>query len=79
MLKLGPGSFANNYENWKKHLDNRVPHPLPDDGKFKQVVIADKFTKLTADGTAKVVEIIEESKFASEYSVSAWIRFDDLT
>lgn len=33
-IKFGPGAFVDKFDFWKRHLDNRIPHPPADDNKL---------------------------------------------
>jgi hypothetical protein len=77
-LKVGPGGFIEDYARWSLHLQNRIPHPPPDALKFTQVEIvgADEVTSVPKEGDADPHTVETESKFATEYSVSAWARWE---
>lgn len=64
---------------WKKHLDNRCPHPLPDQTELKEVDITkedEEIKSVPKEGEPEIITIEEESKFATEYSASGWLRWE---
>ncbi|CAK56140.1 unnamed protein product (macronuclear) [Paramecium tetraurelia] len=78
-VKLGPGAFVKNYESKKKYLLNRIPHPAVDDNKFKQFKVVEGQKQFKGDSQDEViVEVPNDfSKFATEYSISGWLRWDN--
>jgi hypothetical protein len=72
-IKLGPGAFVFDYNQWKKHLLNRCPAPIMKNLKLRSKVIKPQ-TIVPNEGEAEVIEI-KESLFATEYSVSGWAKW----
>lgn len=63
-------------------MENRCPHPLADYDKIRQVVVTtgDELVKsVPQQGEPTIVTVEAESKFAAEYSVSGWLRWDPTT
>lgn len=75
-LKLGAGAFVEDYPKWVAHLQNRIPHPPPDSVKFAQEEIVPGEPVSVAPKDEHVPHVPEISKLQSEYSVSAWLRWE---
>lgn len=63
-FKLGPGAYFTHYDFAKKYLDNRVPHPLPDENKLKAIdLLNDEKTFKFDSKEAIVKDLSKEALF----------------
>ncbi|CAD8140693.1 unnamed protein product [Paramecium octaurelia] len=77
-IKLGKTGFVRNYDALKKYLVNRIPHPALEDKALKTLKHLEEEKSYKGDSQDElVVEVPNDlTKFATEYSVSGWLRWD---